>query len=170
MSLFRRQADDPPAASTYRQPGATPSQSQGPRERAVTRIAEGTRITGEITGSTELLVDGEVEGEIRLDARAVVGPSGTVRGQVSARSVLVAGKLEGDVRGSERVEVGGSGNLQGNIAAPRVTIAEGAFFKGKVVMSAGAGRSAGRSGASEGGSDGGGPGVGRGSTPEGGAG
>lgn len=138
MPLFRRENEDrDPSSPYYRQPAGAPP---GPRERPVTRIAEGTLIRGEITGTTELLVDGEMEGEIRLDARAVVGTTGVVRGQVSARSVLVAGRVEGDVRGSERVEVGGSGNIQGDISAPRVTIAEGAFFKGKVEMGGGEAR------------------------------
>jgi hypothetical protein len=76
-----------------------------------------------------------VQGRIRLDGRAVVGPAGIVRGLISARAVVVAGTVEGDVRGSERVEVAASAKLLGDIAAPRVTIAEGAFFKGKVEMS-----------------------------------
>ncbi|HEX6201132.1 MAG TPA: polymer-forming cytoskeletal protein [Thermoanaerobaculia bacterium] len=139
MPLFRRENDEREPPSPYRQPAAAPP-APGPRERPATRIAEGTHIRGEITGTTELVVDGEVEGEIRLDARAVVGATGVVRGQVTARSVLVAGRVEGDVRGSERVEVGGSGNIQGDIAAPRVTIAEGAFFKGKVEMGGGGAR------------------------------
>jgi cytoskeletal protein CcmA (bactofilin family) len=141
MPLFRRENDDRETPAPYRQPGGAPP-PPGPRERpvTVTRIAEGTRIRGEITGATEIVVEGEVEGEIRLDARAVVGATGVVRGQVTARSVLVAGRVEGDVRGSERVEVGGSGNIQGDIAAPRVTIAEGAFFKGKVEMGGGGAR------------------------------
>lgn len=137
MSLFRREAEDPQPAYPYRQGAAGAAPAAAPRDRAVTRIAEGTRVRGEITGATELLVEGEVEGEIRLDARAVVGPAGRVRGQVAARSVLVAGTVEGDVRGAERVEVGASGKLEGDIVAPRVTIAEGAFFKGKVEMSGG---------------------------------
>ncbi|HSL84307.1 MAG TPA: polymer-forming cytoskeletal protein [Thermoanaerobaculia bacterium] len=137
MPLFRRENEDRQASTPhYRQPAGAPP-APGTRERPATRIAEGTCVRGEITGTTELVVDGEVEGEIRLDGRAVVGTTGVVRGRVTARSVLVAGRVEGDVRGSERVEMGGSGNLQGDISAPRVTIAEGAFFKGKVEMGGG---------------------------------
>ena len=71
---------------------------------------------------------------MRLDGRVVVGEKGGVKGEIDGRSVLVAGRVEGPVRGSERVEVGGTGRLEGDISAPRVTIAEGAFFKGKVEM------------------------------------
>jgi cytoskeletal protein CcmA (bactofilin family) len=133
MSFFRRETEESPQPGAVPRP-AVPPPAAAARDRAVTRIAEGTRIQGEVTGGTELLIEGEVLGQIRLDSRVVVGAAGVVRGRVSARSVLVAGTVEGDVRGSERVEVGASGRLQGDIAAPRVTIAEGAFFKGQVEM------------------------------------
>jgi cytoskeletal protein CcmA (bactofilin family) len=134
MSFFRRETEDPPETRPSPRPGPA---APGPetRDRPVTRIAEGTRVDGEVTGATEVLVEGMVQGRIRLDGRAVVGPAGTVRGLISARAVVVAGTVEGDVRGSERVEVAASAKLLGDIAAPRVTIAEGAFFKGKVEMS-----------------------------------
>jgi cytoskeletal protein CcmA (bactofilin family) len=132
MSFFRRETEEPPHRPAVRPAAAPPAAAA--RERPVTRIGEGTRIDGEITGAAEVVVDGEVQGRVRLDSRLVVGPAGTVRGLVSARAVLVAGTLEGDVHGSERVEVAASGKLLGDICAPRVTIAEGAFFKGKIEM------------------------------------
>jgi len=134
MPIFRRETEEPSQSV----PSRPPSPSPGPaRERPVSRIAEGTRISGQVGGSTELVLEGELEGKIDLDARVVVGPSGSVRGEVTGRSVLIAGKVFGNVRGRERVEVGTSGTLEGDISAPRVTIAEGAFFKGKVEMSGG---------------------------------
>jgi cytoskeletal protein CcmA (bactofilin family) len=152
MPLFRR--DDEPTPSV-RPGGGPPSPQPGPsgpgpapKERGATRIAEGTRVEGEITGNTELLVEGEVTGTLRIEARAVVGSSGVVRGEIEARSVMVAGEVYGDVRGRERVEVGPSGRIEGDISAPRVTIAEGAFFKGKVEMGEG-GRGSARSGGAD---------------------
>lgn len=133
MSFFRRD-DEPAAAPQPARRTATPTTPSTPADQPITRIASGTRVTGEISGSTELLIEGEVDGRIRLDGRAVIGQGGGVKGEIDARSVLVAGRVEGPVRGSERVEVGASGRLEGDIAAPRVTIAEGAFFKGKVEM------------------------------------
>lgn len=140
MSLFRRETEAPLSTPGQRQPAPSGPQTSGSGDRPVTRIAEGTLIKGEVTGSTEVLVEGRVHGEIRLDQRVVVGPPGSVHGRISARSVLVAGNVEGDVQGSERVEVGGSGKVEGDISAPRVTIAEGAFFKGQVEMTGGAAR------------------------------
>lgn len=133
MSFFRRD-EEPAATPSPAQRQANPSTTASRADQPVSRIAGGTRITGEISGTTELLIEGEVDGRVRLDGRVVVGESGGVKGEIQARSVLVAGRVEGPVRGSEKVEVGGTGRLEGDIAAPRVTIAEGAFFKGKVEM------------------------------------
>lgn len=141
MSLFKKESEpSTPTAGPERAP-ASPSPAR--RESAVTRVAQGTKIGGEISGATELVIEGQVEGTLRIDARVVVGSSGVVRGEIEARSVLVAGEVSGDVRGRERVEVGASGRLEGDISAPRVTIAEGAFFKGQVEMTGGGRKAAG---------------------------
>ena len=109
----------------------TPSR---PQQRRITHIAPGTRIQGQLAGPTELLIEGEVEGEIRVDAAVMIGTDGVVHGPVSAHVVRVGGRVFGNVTASERVEVASSGSLEGDVAAPRIVIAEGAFFKGRVEM------------------------------------
>lgn len=133
MSLFRREPAEPPRSAPAA-PGRAADTSAGPARAQATHVAPGTRIRGEISGPAELLVDGEVDGEVRVESTVVVGPGGVVRGPVAARVVRVAGKVYGTVQGSERVDVGASGTLEGDIVAPRIVIAEGAFFKGKVEM------------------------------------
>jgi cytoskeletal protein CcmA (bactofilin family) len=125
--MFRRDRPSAPDAAGGRVP-------DGPAPARLTRIAPGTRVSGAIGGATELLVEGEVEGEIRVEAPVVVGPGGVVRGPIAAPVVRVAGQVLGDVRAGDRVEVGPGGTLEGDITAPRVVIAEGAFFKGNVEM------------------------------------
>ena len=109
----------------------TPSRSQ---QRRITHIAPGSRIQGQLTGPTELLIEGEVEGEIRVDAAVMIGTDGLVQGPVTAQVVRVGGRLFGNVTAYDRVEVAPSGSLEGDVAAPRIIIAEGAFFKGRVEM------------------------------------
>lgn len=137
MSIFRR---DSPSSSTSGGSGEG-SPSSGPlssganaARRRVTHIAPGTRIRGELTGATELLIEGNVEGEVRIDSVVVVGTEGVVQGPVTAQSVRVSGKVVGNIQATERVEIAPAGSLEGDIAAPRVVIAEGAFFKGRVEM------------------------------------
>lgn len=105
-----------------------------PTSRETTHIARGTKVEGTISGQAELVIDGEVEGEIQLESKVVVGPEGRVVGTIVAGSIQVGGKVHGNLRGLERVEVLASGSLEGDVVSPRVIIAEGAFFKGKVEM------------------------------------
>jgi cytoskeletal protein CcmA (bactofilin family) len=133
MALFRRDEPDPaPTAPAVARRSAT-----GPGRAAGSLIAAGTKVTGEIAGTADLTVEGEVEGTLRLDGQMTVAEGGMARGQLAARTVRIAGKVVGDVRGSELVELAPSGSLEGNISAARVVIAEGAFFKGQVEMTAG---------------------------------
>jgi cytoskeletal protein CcmA (bactofilin family) len=138
MSIFRR-GDSSPASSASGGTAAPASSSHSSsaasaQRRRVTQIAPGTRIEGRITGATELLVEGEVAGEIRVEAAVMIGTDGVVQGPVTAHVVRVGGRVVGDVLATERVEVMPSGSLEGDIAAPRVVISEGAFFKGRIEM------------------------------------
>ncbi len=126
MALFRR--DSPAPAHSVASTGPSGEPGGG------TRIAPGARFEGKITGAVDLVVDGEVIGEIAVSAVVRIGREGSVTGPISARVVSVAGRVAGDLRGAERVEIAATANLEGDIAAPRVTIAEGAFFKGRVEM------------------------------------
>jgi cytoskeletal protein CcmA (bactofilin family) len=127
MSIFRREnvSSSPAAAGGPSDPG---------QKRHITRVAPGTRLLGEVTGATEVLIDGEIEGEVRVDATVTVGAEGAVTGAVSAPVIRVAGRVVGNLLASDRVEVSPSGSVEGDIAAPRIVIAEGAFFKGRVEM------------------------------------
>jgi cytoskeletal protein CcmA (bactofilin family) len=124
VSIFRRQESRPPADE-----GAAAG-----AERTV--IAAGSLVRGEISGLTELVVEGRVEGEVRVDAGVAIGPRGEVVGPVRGRSVRIAGRVVGRVEAEERVELLPEGSLEGDISAPRIVVGEGAFFKGVVEMHA----------------------------------
>lgn len=143
MALFRRDSPSPVHSPAS---GHSPGSSSG--DWAGTRVASGARFEGKILGSADLRIDGELVGEVAVPAMVVVGPEGRVTGPISARVIRVAGRVAGDLRGTERVEIAATANLEGDIAAPRVTIAEGAFFKGRVEMKPASGAGA-ASGAGE---------------------
>ncbi|HEX3553670.1 MAG TPA: polymer-forming cytoskeletal protein [Thermoanaerobaculia bacterium] len=125
MPLFRRETPSASLASTV---GASDS---APQHR-LTLIATGTRLHGEVSGATEVLVEGEVVGEVRVDAPVIVGADGVVEGPISAPVVRVGGRVVGAIEATDRVEVLATGSVEGNITAPRVVISEGAFFKGRI--------------------------------------
>jgi cytoskeletal protein CcmA (bactofilin family) len=87
-----------------------------------------------VTGDEDIIVEGFVEGQIRISRDLRIGPGGVVKATVEARSVVVSGELNGDCQASDRVEIQAKGCLTGNIRAPRLAIAEGAVFRGNSEM------------------------------------
>jgi cytoskeletal protein CcmA (bactofilin family) len=128
MAMFRRESEGKSASP------APPGPAVAERRATPALIAPGCRVVGSIGGTADVQIDGELEGQVRLESAVTIGASGVVRGDIAARTVRIGGKVIGSVRGSERVEVLPSGQLEGDVAAPRVVISEGAFFKGKVEM------------------------------------
>lgn len=101
-------------------------------------IGPSIRIKGEVSGDEDLLIQGRVEGTINLNANeVVVGESGQVSADIIAKTVKIDGKVNGDVTGSETVVISRLGNVRGNIIAPRVTLEDGAVFKGSIDMDPG---------------------------------
>ena len=90
-------------------------------------------IKGEISGSEDLYIDGEVQGSIDLSSgRVTIGPHGKISADVDAAEIVVRGKVKGALLGRERVEIGSTGEVHGNISTPRISIGEGAQIHGKV--------------------------------------
>jgi len=92
-------------------------------------------IEGQITSGEALLIEGKVSGTITAkDHEVTVGQSGELKADISAKIVRIEGKIEGDISGGEKVIISKSGNVLGNIDAPRVTLEDGAKFKGSIEM------------------------------------
>jgi cytoskeletal protein CcmA (bactofilin family) len=92
-------------------------------------------ITGDITGSEPLHVEGRVKGNIRLDGSYLnIGPEATLQSNISAREVVVRGSVTGNINVSERIDIRNGGSLVGEVAAHSVSIEEGAYFKGSIDM------------------------------------
>jgi cytoskeletal protein CcmA (bactofilin family) len=96
-------------------------------------ISKGLSIKGEITGTESLFIDGKVEGSISIPGnRVTVGKNGNVTASISAREIVVLGKLKGNVTATDRVDIRAEGALTGDVAAARISIEDGAFFKGGI--------------------------------------
>jgi cytoskeletal protein CcmA (bactofilin family) len=98
-------------------------------------IGKSVVIKGELNGSEDLTIEGQVEGKIELkDHVLTIGPNGKIKAQVFAKAVIVLGEVNGNVTASEKVDIRDGGSVDGDIIAPRVAIAEGAHFRGSVDM------------------------------------
>ena len=123
-----------PAAPAAAPRGAAPAPAHaGPSTACV--VGPNITFKGEITGDEDVLVEGTIEGQIRISRELRVGPRGKVKASVSAQSVIISGELVGDCDASGRVEIQATGRLIGNIRAPKIVIAEGAVFRGNSDMS-----------------------------------
>jgi len=101
-------------------------------------IGPGIHINGDISGDENLIVEGRVDGKILLDSHQVeVGQSGRVNADITAKVIKIAGEVRGDISGTEKVIISRSGNVHGNIVAPRMTLEDGAIFKGSIDMDPG---------------------------------
>jgi cytoskeletal protein CcmA (bactofilin family) len=133
------QAAPRPAAAPAPAPAPQAQAAQGGPVRTVSPtlcvLGANTTIKGEILGDEDVVIEGTVEGQIRIGRELRVGQGGKVRATVSAASVVVSGELQGDCEAQTRVEIQATGRLIGNIRAPKIVIAEGAVFRGNSDMS-----------------------------------
>ena len=95
-------------------------------------------IEGKIVSGEDLLIEGNVSGSISAKGHEVtVGSVGKLKADISAKIVRVEGSVQGDISGVEKVIISKTGNVLGNIDAPRVTLEDGAKFKGSIEMDPG---------------------------------
>jgi cytoskeletal protein CcmA (bactofilin family) len=103
-------------------------------ETGETVVGPAIAIRGRIEGEEDLRVEGRVEGSISLTETLYVEPGGVVLAQIEARDVVISGIVIGDISAANSVTLNKNAKLVGNIAAPRIIIADGASFRGDVVM------------------------------------
>jgi cytoskeletal protein CcmA (bactofilin family) len=131
-----------PERPTTSTPSA-PAMSSMPAEAAPRPVATTTAdqatigkslvIKGEVTGSESLYIDGRVEGSINLAGnRVTIGRNGVVAANINAREIVVLGKVRGNLTASDRVDIRSDGSLTGDVIAARISIEDGAFFKGGI--------------------------------------
>ena len=124
----------PPAAEAARPQPVTTVDAHRGLEKTV-NIGKSVIIKGELNGSEDLAIEGQVEGKIELRQNVLtIGPNGKIKAQVFAKSVVILGEVTGNVTATEKVEIRDNGSVDGDIAAPRVAIAEGAHFRGSIDM------------------------------------
>jgi cytoskeletal protein CcmA (bactofilin family) len=104
-----------------------------PSSKAVACVSQGIKIKGELTGSEDLFIDGQVEGKINLEKSVLtVGPNATVKADITAREIVVRGRVEGKLFGSERIQIWNSARVHGDMKSERVAIEEGSELRGKM--------------------------------------
>ncbi len=116
---------EPPSAAAPR------NASMNSQDQAT--IGKSLVVKGEVTGSESLYIDGRVEGSINLAGnRVTIGRNGVVNANINAREIVVTGKVRGNLVASDRVDIRNEGSLTGDVIAQRISIEDGAYFKGGI--------------------------------------
>jgi cytoskeletal protein CcmA (bactofilin family) len=125
MAMFTKDSNDK----------SDPKQTAGaPSEAALSIIAFGMKIHGDIDTSGVIKVEGAVEGTIRGARQVLVGRQGEVKGDVHAKEVVIGGKVDGTVHAGERVEIQGTSSVNGDIYTRSIVVLEGGKINGTVRM------------------------------------
>jgi len=104
-------------------------------QKELASIGKSIVIKGELSGSEDLTIEGQVDGKIELqDHVLTVGSNGNIKAQVVAKSIVVLGQVAGNLTATEKVDIKENGSVEGDIVAPRVAIADGAHFRGSIDM------------------------------------
>jgi cytoskeletal protein CcmA (bactofilin family) len=99
----------------------------------IANIGKSVIIKGELSGSEDLYLDGQVEGSIELREHSLtIGPNARLSANIFAKDVSIQGKVDGNITGFNRVELKKTAVLTGNIETQRIVIEDGAFFKGNI--------------------------------------
>jgi len=127
--------NSPPAPPQVAPTFSAPSFSSGPApsSSSLSRISAGLKIQGDVSGDTDLFIEGEIQGKIRMtNGRITVGLNGRVQAEIEARQVSVEGTVQGSLKASESAQFGSSSKVVGSVTSPRIGIADGANLRGKI--------------------------------------
>ena len=122
-----------PAASVVSFNAPLTQRSISPTTRSLARLGANLYIKGHLTGTEDLQIDGKVDGPISLKGHQLtVGATAVLNSEIHAGEVIVYGKVVGNVHASERVDVKTDGSVVGDISTARISIEDGAHFKGRI--------------------------------------
>jgi cytoskeletal protein CcmA (bactofilin family) len=130
----RDQSAQPPPAQRAPEAPPLPPRPEPP-QKLVMNLGDSVVIKGELTGSEDLTLCGQMDGSVRLpDHTLTIGPNAEIRAEISAKAVVITGAVVGNISATDVVEIQGTGSVTGDIVAPRVAIVDGASFHGRVDM------------------------------------
>ena len=104
-------------------------------EQSVGRIGQSVVVKGDLSAAEDLTIEGQVDGKIELDRNVLtIGTGGQSSAQILARVVIVMGKVKGTITATEAINIRETASVEGELAAPKISISDGASFRGQVDM------------------------------------
>jgi cytoskeletal protein CcmA (bactofilin family) len=109
------------------------STSRTAPDQLIMDLGKSVKIKGELSGSEDLTLYGQMEGSVRLpDYTLTIGPHADIKAEISAKTVIIMGDVTGNVSAAEKVEIRSTGSVLGDISSPRLAIMDGGCLRGKV--------------------------------------
>jgi cytoskeletal protein CcmA (bactofilin family) len=104
------------------------------QQEQINIIGRGITIRGNLSGAGDLVVEGQVEGQIALKNHLTIENTGRVQADIRAEELTINGEASGNIDAGSRVAINTSAKVSGDIKAPRVVIEDGAVFNGSIEM------------------------------------
>jgi cytoskeletal protein CcmA (bactofilin family) len=124
--------NEPTGSAMPQFPGRTEMEQTAPKS-SIAHIGKSVQIKGELSGSEDLQIDGQVTGSIELaNYQLTVGASGKVQANVNAKKVVISGTVKGNIHAVDNVTISKSGSLVGDVVVAGIIIEDGAYFKGSI--------------------------------------
>jgi cytoskeletal protein CcmA (bactofilin family) len=98
------------------------------------QIGEQTKFVGNVSGSEDILINGEMDGDISVSASVHIGPTGSFKGMIKAKNVIIEGKVEGAIKVEDKIELLNKAAITADMECKHLAVADGAFYEGKVHM------------------------------------
>jgi cytoskeletal protein CcmA (bactofilin family) len=136
--MWNKEQQPSPSSQPGSHPAATAtapamaSTHPAPSSGGVTVIGESLRIQGTLTSNEEIVVNGELNGQLQMNHRLTIGAKGKVEAGVQAKEVIIAGSVKGNVDAAERITLRAGANLVGDVKTAGIVIEDGAYFKGGI--------------------------------------
>lgn len=131
------QKQQDPSREFQQRPAAARETTSAPTRGQAAIIGPSISINGQLSGDEDLIIEGRVKGTVQLKKHTLtVGSQGTLDAEVYANTILVDGTVNGDLYASERISIRKSAKIDGNILAPRISLEDGARFRGSIDMDA----------------------------------
>jgi cytoskeletal protein CcmA (bactofilin family) len=133
MAFFKKEQSEEDLSPAAPRPRAEAAEAAGSRGEG-SLIGKNIKIVGEITGSSDLTVDGRVEGKIRISKLLTIGPAGEVVAEIHGENLVVIGRVNGNVSADQKVILKPTAMVTGNISCQSFIVNEGASFEGNIQM------------------------------------
>ena len=103
-------------------------------DNALSVIAPGMVITGDVECTGVVKIEGRIEGSVRRARQVLIGRQGSVKGDIEAREVVIGGRVDGTITGQDRVDIQGTASVHGDVHTKTIVVQEGGRINGTVHM------------------------------------